>query len=645
MKRFAEAAEKIAATTKKLQKTAVLGQYFKTIPVDEAAVAAVFFSGRPFPAWEETRLQVGGSLLWQIVADLSGKSEHELTIAYRKLGDLGAVTGAVLPINPTEDRSHSGLGDEEFPPSAVQRTFREIAAARGARAKGAIVRQLLTRVCPPEAKYLVKIMTGDLRIGLKESLVEEAIAKAYEAPLAKVQRANMLLGDLGETLRRAAEDRLSEARMRLFHPIGFMLASPAESAEDALDYFQNAWVEDKYDGIRAQAHCSGGTARFFSRTRDEITESFPELADGFTGLPEDAILDGEIVAWSYRIELEVPNEEILPEERKSDAFAPGEASAAKTGFRTGRALPFKALQQRLGRKRVSEKLMQLVPVVYVVFDVLYAGDQLLIEQPLRDRAQKLDELLAPLSADIYHRDPETQKKAGTAQRRFEFGPLSSPLRTADDQEPGRDFDTTDELRQVTAEQEPRARILRAPVFRASSPQELSALFDAAQARGNEGLMIKDPESSYTPGRRGKSWLKLKRELATLDVVVTAVEYGHGKRIGVLSDYTFAVRDGERLRNVGKAYSGLTDAEIAEMTKWFFDHTTEDLGFRRVVEPKIVLEVAFNNVMRSDRHHSGYALRFPRIVRLRPDKLPEEADTLERVKEIFEKQLGENILHS
>jgi DNA ligase-1 len=187
------------------------------------------------------------------------------------------------------------------------------------------------------------------------------------------------------------------------------------------------------------------------------------------------------------------------------------------------------------------------------------------------------------------------------------------------------------------DESPTVQALRAPVFKASSPQELDQLFEAAQARGNEGLMIKDPESSYTPGRRGKSWLKLKRELATLDVVVTAAEFGHGKRIGVLSDYTFAVRDGERLVNIGKAYSGLTDAEISEMTKWFLEHTIDDQGFRRVVEPRIVLEVAFNNMMRSDRHESGYALRFPRIVRLRPDKLPEEADTLEQAQEIYEKQ--------
>ena len=179
------------------------------------------------------------------------------------------------------------------------------------------------------------------------------------------------------------------------------------------------------------------------------------------------------------------------------------------------------------------------------------------------------------------------------------------------------------------------------IFRAVSAEELETLFAAAQARGNEGLMIKDLASPYSPGKRRKSWLKMKRELATLDVVVTAVEFGHGKRVGVLSDYTFGVWDGDRLVNIGKAYSGLTDAEIAEMTKWFLEHTIEDQGFRRVVEPKIVLEVAFNNMMQSDRHDSGYALRFPRIVRLRPDKSAEEADAIARVKEIYAKQGGDS----
>jgi len=230
----------------------------------------------------------------------------------------------------------------------------------------------------------------------------------------------------------------------------------------------------------------------------------------------------------------------------------------------------------------------------------------MLERPLRERARILDSLLRAPRKNTHHR-----KQRGTQ------GSLV--------------FEAGAEFRQD--------RIIRAPVFRASAPEELEQLFVAARARGNEGLMIKDLTSLYTPGKRGKSWLKMKRELATLDVVVTAVEYGHGKRIGVLSDYTFAVWDGERLVNIGKAYSGLTDAEIAEMTKWFLEHTIEDQGFRLVVEPKIVLEVAFNNMMQSDRHESGYALRFPRIVRLRPDKLAEDADTIERAKQIYDQQKG------
>jgi DNA ligase-1 len=610
MRRLAETCEAIAGTTKKLLKTGIVAEYLRSRTLEEASVSAVFLSGKPFPSWEETTLQVGGRLLWQVVSELSSKSEVELTAAYRRLGDLGAVAGeALLRRNQhsVEDApsfarpeptgasvsAQDGLGvapvhaHDQLSVIEVEEYFRRIAGARGPAAKGTLVGELLARVTPLEAKYLVKIMTGDLRIGLKESLVEEALARAFGSTLAEVQRANMLVGDVGETLRLAARNALGEARLRIFHPLGFMLASPAESAEEALSYFEHASIEDKYDGIRAQAHVSDGEVRFFSRTRDEITESFPELPDALAGLPRDTILDGEIVAWSY----------------------------GKQG--EGRALPFSALQQRLGRKKVSAELRRRVPVVYLAFDVLYAGEKLILERPLRERMRILDELLAGPKG-ITNKGHE-----GTPREPARGAGTQSVLVFGNDEQ-------VDNL--VT-----QARVIRAPSAPASKPEELEELFRAAQARGNEGLMIKDLESPYTPGRRGKSWLKMKRELAVLDVVVTAVEYGHGKRIGVLSDYTFAVRAGERLVNIGKAYSGLTDAEIAALTQWFLEHTVEDQGFRREVEPKIVLEVAFNNIMRSDRHESGYALRFPRIVRLRTDKSPEEADTMERVEEIFKLQ--------
>jgi DNA ligase-1 len=186
--------------------------------------------------------------------------------------------------------------------------------------------------------------------------------------------------------------------------------------------------------------------------------------------------------------------------------------------------------------------------------------------------------------------------------------------------------------------------LLARVETAGGPRDLDRIFAETRERGNEGLMVKDPQSAYAPGRRGMAWLKLKRPLATLDVVVTAVEWGHGKRRGVLSDYTFAVRDAAtgRLLNVGKAYSGLTDAEIATMTERFLASTVADHGRRRVVEPTTVIEVAFDAIQRSTRHGSGFALRFPRIVRLRDDKPAAEIDTLAHVEELYERHLGRTV---
>ena len=565
--RFARTCEAVAATSKKLEKTALVADYLRSLSLSEAAIAALFLSGRPFPAYQEATLQVGGTLLWRVISELSGRSESELSKIYRKHGDAGAVAAEALPEKTADDLS---LSD-------IQRTFQEIAAARGPSAKAHLLRQLLERVPPLAAKYIVKIISGDPRIGLKESLVEEAIARDFEAPLADVKRANMLLGDIGETLRLASTKELASAHLRLFHPIDFMLASPVETPDEALGYFKNATVEDKYDGIRVQAHISQGEVRLFSRTRDEITDSFPELPPALAGLPKDAVLDGELLAWS----------------------APWGAGAPA---REGRAQPFNILQQRLGRKKVSARLMQDVPIAYLIFDILYADGQLLLDRPLHERSRILDELLAlPRNAVM---------TSSRGQSSFTFCDGDHPLH---------------------------ATVLRAPSAGASTPGDLDVLFAAARERGNEGLVIKDLDSPYTPGRRGKSWLKMKRELATLDVLVTAVEYGHGKRIGVLSDYTFAVWDGDRLVNIGKAYSGLTDAEISEMTKWFLAHTINDQGLRLEVEPKMVIEVAFNNMMQSSRHESGYALRFPRIVRLRSDKRPEDADTIETVREIYARQ--------
>src|SRR6266850_1122838 len=547
LEHFARTAEAVAATTKKLEKAALLGEYFAQLGDEDLARAARYFAGQQFALSDARTTNVGGSILSEALCASTGVELDSLGPRYARWGDGGDVAFEVFSEAKPDNQPNLTLRETE-------NLLARLSATRGKKAKTELLTKVLSKATPLEAKYLVKLLSGDLRIGLREGLVEDAVARAFKQPLAEVSLANMLRGDIGEAAVRARAGALQDVEMRLFHPLKSMLATPASDLADITRTMPaEFFVEDKFDGIRAQAHVQKGRVAIYSRTLDEISTRFPELLAPLAELPTDLIMDGEIIT--------ARGEEILP---------------------------FSDLQKRLGRKTVSEDLLKSTPAVFVAWDLLYATGRVLINDPLETRRAKLEEVVR------------------TATRR---GSERANLGTV--------------------------RLSQAKRFHDAAA--LDDEFDAARARGNEGLMIKDPASFYKPGRRGREWLKLKKALATLDVVVTTVELGHGKRRHVLSDYTFAVRRSEaepELLNVGKAYSGLTDAEIAEMTEWFKAHTIEDGGFRRTVEPKIVLEVAFNNMMRSSRHESGYALRFPRIVRIRTDKSPQEIDTLETVQEIF-----------
>lgn len=540
MRSFVQIADAIGGTAKKLEKVRLISEFLRSLSAADAAIAARFLSGHVFAGYDERTLGVGATTLSRVIAETAGQPSQDLGATYRKHGDLGDMAEELL-------RSPNRVGDLSL--AEVARLFDDLAAARGQTHKAELLTNAFQRASAADVKYIVKITTGDLRIGSKESLVEEAIAKAFERPLAEVRLANMMTGDIGETLTLAAENKLACAAVRLFHPIGFMLAAPVETPDDLFDEreeleFPPLLVEEKYDGIRAQVHKDkSGEVRIFSRTLDEVTE-FPELVRPISELPGELILDGEILAW-----------------------------------RDTRPLPFTELQKRLGRKRLDLFVQNDIPVKYVAFDLLFQDGKLLLNEPLTKRKAYLDAVCANARTAL--------RVAGRTE-----------CKTAD---------------------------------------EVQSAFHNALEAGHEGIVAKAATSPYVPGRRGGFWFKLKQPFATLDVVVTAVEYGHGKRHKVLSDYTFAVRDGERLLNIGKAYSGLTDAEIREYTDFFLQHTIEDHGHRRTVTPAIVLEVAFNNIQRSGRHESGYALRFPRIIRIRKDKAASEIDTLETVAKLFARQ--------
>ncbi len=537
---FAECAETVAATTKKLEKAAILGTYLESLSDTDLTRAARYFAGHQFASTDARTTNVGGSIIGAALSEVTGFSPEDLSPRYVRLGDPGDLAAEIIKEAGRVSQPTITLAETE---SLITR----LSETRGIRNKTALLTAVLQHATPLEAKYLVKLLSGDLRIGLREGLVEDAIARVFGKPLEDVAYANMLLGDIGETATRARTGELRDIGMRLFHPIKFMLATPAADLTDIARTMPETFlVEDKFDGIRAQAHVEAGRVALYSRTMDEITHRFPELVGPLQSLKTDVIIDGEIVP---------ANGEVI--------------------------LPFSELQKRLGRKNVGMQLLTAVPVVLVAYDLLYGGGKVLIDQPLSERRH----LLAQIVPD-------------QGPLRMSAGKLFQDAAMIDDE------------------------------------------FGLARARGNEGLMIKSPESAYKPGRRGRDWLKLKRAIATLDVAVTAVEVGHGKRRHLLSDYTFAVRrspEDDELLNIGKAYSGLTDRELMELTEWFKSHTLQEFahGRVRVVEPTIVIEVTFDRVQPSKRHKSGYALRFPRILRLRPDKKTTDIDTLETVRRLVE----------
>jgi DNA ligase-1 len=547
---FSNVGEAIAATPAKLGKIRLLADYLRGLTSEQLSIVTPYFTGKAFAQNDPRTLQIGWAVIFRALQGATKIRDTEFHRVASTHGDAAKTAFEVLD------------GRTAQQPFSIRESgdlFENLHHVRGPIAKAELLRNRFSKLSAREGQYIVKILTGDLRIGLREGLVEEAIAKAFGASLEQVKEANMLLGDIGQTALLASRNELARAELSLFRPIKCMLATPEPTAEAVWERFAEAagtsrelassapttvYLEDKFDGIRAQLHRSAQQVEIFSRDLRRITGQFPELADEARNFQEELIIDGEIIA-----------------------------------FEKGRELNFFDLQKRLGRKSDGADLFAHpaadVPVAFVAFDLLWLNGRSLLKTPLHERRRRLSGVRLP-----------------------------SHFQTA-------------------------------RVMPAHSAAEIEQTFQQARQRLNEGLMIKDPESFYLPGNRGMFWFKLKKELATLDVVVVGAEFGHGKRNNVLSDYTFAVRDETtgKLLPIGKAYSGLTDMEIAELTEHFKQNTITDHGRYREVKPDVILEVAFNSIQPSSRHASGLALRFPRIKAIRRDKNVDSIDTLQYAREL------------
>ncbi len=551
MDELAQVCERIAGSASRLRKIGLLADYLRPLDDADLVLAVRFLSMGPisegsvnqtlFGQEEKQRLSVGYATMHEALERVVEWDRDTLRLCYQEVGDAGETIGLLV---------RGQTREEPLTLAGANRIYQQLFRASLTLRKVELLTDVFRTYQPLTIKYFVKMINGNLRIGLMAKMVEEAVAAAAGLPVEAISDANNRMGDLAHVAAAARAGTLHAIETRIFHPMDFMLAKPLDRVED-LPAPAEWFVEDKYDGIRSQVHIDQGHVKIYSRGMEEVSSGFPEIQRAFSSASAALILDGELLAW-----------------------------------RDGRALNFNVLQQRIARKSVRATLMLEAPVVFVAYDVLFEGGRLLTREPIEARRAVLEAMIAELKRT----SPEPQ------------------------------------------------RVILSPQLRLTDHSALEQHFSGARERGNEGLLIKRRGSIYESGKRSGAWMKLKRPYATLDVVVTAAEQGNGRRATVFSDYTFAVHSPEGFVNVGKAYSGLTDEEIKQLTKIFRSLSVEKFGRVMLVKPEVVLEVAFDGIQKSSRHKSGFALRFPRIVRWRQDKTPEECDDLQRVEDLYQASL-------
>ena len=575
---FVETCEKIRSTTKKNEKIDIISNYITNLDETSLSIAVLFLSGRVFPIGSTRTLNIGFSTIMESLSEIAMLDIKDIQNIHLKHGDIGAMAEHAVSKKHVISLFNQ---QEKISLSYVYHQFKKIANISGSgsnKNKKNILKGLLIACSPLESKYLIKIITGEMRMGSVEGLVEIALSRAFDRELQYIREAMLISGDISQVAVLAKKNILHNAIMRPFVPVSFMLADVMFSAEEIINYYNKPLIcEYKYDGIRLQMHKFDNKVQLFSRNLVDITYAFPELVKAAT---ESTI--------------RTPNTTTI--HNQVDFILDGELIA----FKNDKPLHFQELQKRLRRKNVTEDITTDIPIYYIVYDIMYFKDNQVLKKSLLDRKN----ILSTIS--------------------FKKPIFNSSYKISD------------------------------------SIEQIIAIFNESKDIGHEGLVVKDPLSQYHPGKRGRYWMKLKKELDTIDAVIVIAEYGHGKRAGVLSDYTFAVIDEEydddgnnqnlnlndndnylknsRLKTIGKAYSGLTDKEIDEMTERLRDIIVEDNGNRILVKPEIVLEVAFDTIQKSDRHNSGFALRFPRIKNIRTDKSLKDIDTLQKVKQIYKNQV-------
>lgn len=549
---FAKLCQQIEAVSGSLEKTAMLASFLTELDEEELGIIPTFVMGSPFPASSPMLLGVGPSTLYEALSKATGCSLAKINERLRKTGDVGAVAAETVGkrLQPT---FATFMGHNQLSISDVHKRFLDIARASGKKSQGAKMKNLqyiFSESSSIEAQYIARMALEDMRIGVGEGVVRDAVAKAFDRTPEDVERAYCLTNDLGLVAQKAKEDRLLDLSIKVGRPIKMMLAQLGSGIESSLsDIGSAAAAEWKFDGSRVQIHGDGDDIQIYSRRLENVTKSLPEIVQAIKDHvhAESFILDGEAVAIG----------------------------------KDGRPLPFQEILKRFRRKYKVERLAAQIPLGIYLFDLVYMNGEDLIDLPLKDRRSLLEKAV----------------------------------------------DST-----IVAEQ-----------TLTQDPKEIEQIYNEALKVGHEGLMLKNPSSPYLPGKRGKNWLKIKPVMETLDLVVIGARWGEGRRAKLFGTYRLACRDPYtgNLVDVGWVATGITDEMLADLTEMFSDFVITTEGMEMEFKPKVVFEVAYEEIQKSSNYSSGYALRFPRLVGVREDKSLDDADTSERLESLYLSQRGRN----
>ena len=541
--------EALGATTKRLEKTDILADFFKRVEEEDLEKITLMALGSVFPSWSEEEQGIGDKLVMKAVGDAVGVSVDVVEDAIRDEGDIGAAAEKLYT-----KKAQMTFFSQPLTVKFVYNQLRKLATISGSRStarKISNILELLSSASGKEAKYICRTILEELRIGVGEGIIRDAISQAFGVDKAVAERAHMLTNDLGLVAKVAkveGEEGLKKLTLIPGRPVKPMLAQLSEGIDISIEEMGCALCETKYDGFRTQFHKNGDEITLFTRRLENVTHAFPDAVDFIRrGFPdEDFIAEGEIV-----------------------------------GFRDNKPLPFQTVLQRVRRKYDIHDAMKNVPIKIFLYDLLYFNEPV-VDEPIIKRREILENAVDTSIDELNLSDI------------VKVGP--------------------------------------------ENIDDAVELFNKSIAGGHEGIMIKNCAEPYIPGIRGKKMLKFKAEPETLDAVIVGGTKGIGKRGEFIGSYEIALRDeyGD-LQTITKIGSGFSDDDLANLTKQMQEIIISEKGTHITVQPKIVLEIKYSEIVKSPEYPAGYSLRFPIVKGIRTDKGVEDIDTIERLESMYDGQ--------